>query len=101
MQRSFVFLIYIIVALLAGAAFGQVDAGVAAEAQVDVFDRIVSLIADWLPRLVMLASVLTAIFPSGNKIMRIIDALAGAWGKARNDPNAQKWGKAINDPAAQ
>jgi len=61
--------------------------------EVDWAVRIEALITVWLPRVVMLAGVLTAIFPSGNKVMRVLDGLAINWGKARNDPGAQKWGK--------
>lgn len=52
------------------------------------------LILTWLPRLVMGCAALTAFFPSTNKVMKIIDLFAFSWGKARNDPNAQKWAKA-------
>ena len=86
------------IASVAGIALGQPEVvdGVVSIAvspggvvAVDMFDRVISLIVNWLPRLVLLASVLTAAFPSTNKFMRVIDAFAISWGKARNDPAAQ------------
>lgn len=78
-------------ALAAGAAFGQVD--VVAEVITDEVSVAEKLITMWLPWAVVAASALTAAFPSTNKVMRLIDVFAFAWGKARNDPKAQKWGK--------
>lgn len=63
--------------------------------EVEVPSVLGDLLTIWLPRLVLLCTALTAIFPSTNKVMRVIDAFAGAWGKARPDPKAQQWGKAI------
>jgi hypothetical protein len=65
----------------------------AVEPEGDIFATIENLLTVWLPRLVMLCTGLTVIFPSTNKAMGVIDAFAGAWGKARNDPAVQRWGK--------
>lgn len=95
MRRYFhAMLALLMLGLLATGALGQpVDAPVAAGDGPDIFDTLVSLFTIWLPRVVLVASALTAIFPSGNKVMAVVDAFAVAWGKARNDPAAQGWGK--------
>lgn len=93
MQRSIMFTIFILIAgLIASTAFGQVDAGVTVATATDV-SGLVGTLLKFLPWVVVAASALTAIFPSTNKIMLIIDKFAFAWGKARNDPAAQRWGK--------
>jgi len=86
-------LVLLMLAAFASLASGQVVDAVGLEPVVDWGARIESYLTVWLPRLVMLAGVLTAIFPSGNKVMRIVDAFAINWGKARNDPDVQTWGK--------
>jgi hypothetical protein len=78
-------------ALAAGVALGQVDVVEVVEVvEPSVAENLVKM---WLPWAVVAASALTAIFPSTNKVMLFIDFFAMTWGKARNDPNAQKWGK--------
>ncbi len=74
-------------------AFAQdlATAGAIAEA-VDWPARIEAGLLTWLPRLMALASILAAVFPSVGKVMKIIDVLAVNYGKARNDPKIQKWG---------
>lgn len=81
-------------ALAAGVAWGQADVVAdAAAGDAEVPALLQQIVTMWLPWAVVAASALTAVFPSTNKVMRMIDMLAFAWGKARNDPNAQKWGK--------
>lgn len=81
-------LLGLIAASFATMAFGQ-DPAAVADPVVDWAARIETLLTTWLPRLVMLATALTVVFPSTNKFMRLVDVAAGAWGRARVDPLAQ------------
>lgn len=97
-KRSFVALILLgfMLALFGwGAATGQpLEAPVEleVEAPVDAWDLAIAALTVWLPRVVILCTLITAAFPSAGKIMAVVDVFAGCWGKARNDPAAQKWG---------
>lgn len=92
------FLLVAIGAFIATIAFGQAgEVSLSDETSIEVAtdwaDTATALLTIWLPRICILATLLTASFPSTNKFMRVVDAFAGSWGKARNDPNAQKWGQ--------
>lgn len=92
MPRRRLFLICLLgllVASFATMALGQGGEVPTAEVAVDWVERIKALITVWIPRLVIVASMLTAMFPSTNKFMSLIDGLAFAWGRARVDPKAQ------------
>ncbi len=103
MQRARVFLFLSLVlglgVLVAAVAVGQVE--VLSEGMLEVVpeverswaELIEAALLTWLPRVVIVASMITAAFPSGNKFMRLVDRFAGAWGKARNAPTAQRWGR--------
>jgi hypothetical protein len=74
---------------VAGTAMAQV--GAPGE---DPVQGIIEAIGTWVPRLVVFAGFLSTVLPSNARgimgtVMKIIDALALNWGKARNDPASQ------------
>ncbi len=87
-----VFLLILAAAFVATLALGQGVEVPAPEATVDWAARIEAGLLTWLPRLMALASILAAVFPSVGKVMKIVDVLAVNYGKARNDPKIQRWG---------
>lgn len=86
----FICLLGLFAASIATMALGQGGEVPTAEVATDWVDIAIAAITIWLPRLVIIASMLTAALPSTNKYMRVVDAFAIAWGKARVDPKAQK-----------
>ena len=97
MLRHKLFLICLLGLFIAGLtsmALGQDPA--TADATVEVVAdwpaRIEAGLLTWLPRIMALASIATAIFPSTGVVMRLIDVFAVSWGRARNDPKIQNWG---------
>ena len=95
-RRNFVALVLLGLALgllaWSAATAQPVDVPVESVVEVTAWDRALEVITVWIPRLCILASMLTAAVPSTGKFMAVVDRLAFAWGKARNDPAAQKWG---------
>lgn len=53
------------------------------------YDEVAKQFALWVPIAVLIASAVSTMVPSTNKVMKVIDAIALNWGKARNDPKAQ------------
>lgn len=88
-------LLLLAVVAFVGVASGQVDlVDAIADDAVEVPSTIETLLLTWLPRGVMGCGILATIFPSTNKVMRLIDLFALNWAKARSDPKSQKWGEA-------
>jgi len=98
MRRLTVISLLLCAALLAAAASAQVgiapvSAPVPPEALVEPVDQAVAWASAAAGLFVLLMNAVAAFVPSTNRLMKIVDAFAFNWGKARNDPALQKWGK--------
>jgi len=90
MKKLTLFFLALGAVFFAAAATGQV-AEPAPEA-VDAADQLVGWLIRGVPLLVMLCSAIASFVPSTNKLMKVVDAFAFNWHKARNNPERQKWG---------
>lgn len=55
-------------------------------------DQVIAWVTAGVGLFVIICNALATIFPSTNKLMRVVDAFAFNWKKARSDPDLQKWG---------